>query len=508
MTIMLRCRKLGLGVVSAPCRLRLGLEGDGFNVRDNPANPATTAPLSLIGVISVAVGMVIGAGIFKSPSEVAAHAGSSEWLFGLWLLGGLLSLIGALCYAELATSFPSTGGDYHFLRLAYGPRMAFLFAWCRFAVINSGTLAGLGFVLGDYTSTLTGGWLDALLPEWLPASSVYAAALIVVLTLINLRGAASGIDTQTGLTVVLCLGLVAVGIGGAVVAVGGTPPVDTQPVAPPGWAGLGLAMVFVLFAFSGWNEIATLSLDVRDRQRGMVRALVISLLVITALYLLVNWAFWRVLGLGGMARSEAIAADLMRTAFGTTAQWLIFAVVAAAVVTSINATIIVGARTTFAAAHDFPALGRLGRWDAARGIPPAAVLAQSAVALLLVGLGTHTQQGFRTLVDYSAPVFHSFLLASGFALIVLRWRYPAVPRPFTVPLYPLLPLLFMASIGFVLYSSLAYVLDPARGDLRVGVIAGLGVLGLGVGLSFLFGRPRPVDARHPNSDERLEPPAG
>jgi amino acid transporter len=452
--------------------------------------------------------MVIGAGIFKAPSEVAANVGSSDMLFAVWLLGGLLSFVGALCYAELSTSFPSTGGDYHFLRLGYGPRLAFLFAWCRFAVINTGSIAGLGFVMGDYTHAVLGPCMAPVLPAGLTAPTLYAAVTIVLLTLVNLRGATSGIDTQMGLTLALCVGLVAVGIAGAVVAVDGTPPVNPQPVAVPFWAGVGLAMVFVLFAFSGWNEIATLSLDVRDRQRGMVVALMLSLGVITALYLLVNWAFWRVLGLGGMAASEAIAADLMLTAFGTTAQWLIFAIVAAAVITSINATIIVGARTTFAAAHDFPALSVLGRWDQARGIPAAAVLAQSAVALLLVGLGAWTQEGFRTLIDYSTPVFHGFLLLTGFGLIVLRVRLPDVPRPFRVPLYPVLPLLFCASIGFVLYSSLAYVLDPARGDLRVGVVAGLIVLGVGVVLLLLLGHPRPLDAAHPNTDERTDQPLG
>jgi basic amino acid/polyamine antiporter, APA family len=450
--------------------------------------------LSLLGAVSIAVGMVIGAGIFKSPSVVAANVSSVEMLFLVWALGGLVSLIGALCYAELSTAFPSAGGDYHFLRLAYGARVAFLFAWSRFAVINTGSIAGLGFVFGDYTHAVFGPWIETVVPLGTAAPTVYAVLSIIILTLINLKGLRSGVDAQLSLTIGLMLGLAAVGVAGAALAVSGSPPANPQPVAGFSWGAFGLAFVFVFFAFSGWNEIATLSADVKDGKRGMVKALVLSLVIITLLYLVVNWAFWRGLGLGGMAQSPAIAADLMKRAFGAEAQLLIYAIVAAAVITSINATIIVGARTTFAAAKDWPALERLVDWDADKGVPAAAVLAQSAVALMLVGLGAYTKAGFQTLVDYTTPVFHLFLLASGVGLIVLRVRYPNVARPFRTPLYPLTPLLFCLAIGFVLSASLNYVLDPARGDLRLGAAAGLGVLAVGAALTFFMGRPRKPEA--------------
>jgi amino acid transporter len=142
-----------------------------------------------------------------------------------------------------------------------------------------------------------------------------------------------------------------------------------------------------------------------------------------------------------------------------------------ATLTSINATIVVGARTTYAAATDWPALHRLGNWNTKRGIPVAGIVSQGVVGILLVGLGTYTRDGFITMVDYSSPVFWLFLTLSGFAVIVLRRRHPELPRPFRVPLYPWLPLVFVSSCLFVLWSSLAYV--------RIGALLGVAVLALG-----------------------------
>jgi basic amino acid/polyamine antiporter, APA family len=429
----------------------------------------------MAGAVAVAVGMVIGSGIFKSPALVAQNAGSDWLFFAAWALGGVLSLIGALCYAELASSFPHAGGDYHFLDRAYGKRVAFSFAWARFAIINTGSLALLGFTLGDY--------LNHLLPLGPWGSPIYAAGVLIIMTMLNLRGLGAGVDAQEGLTLLLCLGLLVVAAAGLWLAFSGVvPPPAAQPLPPPTWAGFGLALVFVLLAFGGWSELATLSAELKGGPRAMVRALVISLAVITLIYAAVNWAFWQGLGLAGLAGAAAPASALLDRAFGLTGELLIVAVVAAAVITSINATIIVGARTTYAAAHDWPALRRLGAWDLGRGIPAGAVWAQSAVALALVALGTWTRQGFATLVDYTAPVFWLFLAGSGLAVIVLRHRAPDVPRPFKVPLYPWLPLLFAASSLGVMLSSVLYV--------RTGALVGLVVLGLGVALAWVLEHER------------------
>ncbi len=435
-------------------------------------------------LVMLSVGMVVGAGIFKSPAEVAASAGNEAWLYLAWLAGGVLTLCGALCYSELATAFPSAGGDYHFLELAYGKRVALFFAWTRFSVINSGSIAFLGFVIGDY--------LDAVplfhLAEGGPA--LYAVLSVAALTAFNLRGTEKDESANYAMTALEVGGLILIGVSALFLALRGVPPAlpsaTTGLGTPP--PSLGLAMVFVLLAFGGWSEIATLSAEVKDARHGMARAHVVSIAVITFLYLLVNWAFLRGLGFQGLAQSSAPAADLMTRAFGANASLLLALAVALAAITSINATIMVGARTTYAAAHDFSAFGALGRWDARRGLPRAAVWAQGAMSLALVGLGASTRNGFATLVDYTAPAFWIFMTLSSLGLVVLRYKHPGVPRPFRTPLYPLPPLIFSAANVFMLWSSVTYVASlPER---RLGVISGATVTLLGIALIAFLERAR------------------
>jgi APA family basic amino acid/polyamine antiporter len=424
--------------------------------------------LALREAVAIIVGIVIGAGIFKAPALVAGMAGSTGWMFAAWALGGLVSLIGALCYAELATAWPHAGGDYHFLRRAYGRGVSFLFAWARFSVITTGSIALLAFVFGDY--------LSQVVPLGPNGSSLYAAAVITLLTWVNLRGIRAGAATQTWLTLVECAGLLLIVAAGLFLLGNGHGAADAAAtVAPaaaapgPSLAGFGMAMVFVLLTYGGWNEAAYISAELKDERRNMVRALVLSIAIITALYLLVTWAYWHGLGLAGMAKSEAIAADLLKVAFGDAGAILIAAMIAVAALTSINATMIVGARTNFAVGRDWPVFGRLGQWDAERGTPAAALLLQGVAALLLVVLGSldfGEGGGFKAMVEYTAPVFWLFFLLTGLAVIVLRVREPQAPRPFRVPLYPLTPLLFVAVCAYMLWSSLSYVSSQSLGGLN------------------------------------------
>jgi APA family basic amino acid/polyamine antiporter len=413
--------------------------------------------------VAVCIGMVVGAGIFKSTPFAAAHLPSAELLLAVWAFGGAMSLAGALCFAEMAAAFPDTGGDYHFLRRAYGDGMGFLFAWSRFAVIHTGSMALLAFTFGDY--------LAATIDLGPYGATLLAAATIVLLAAVNLAGIRFGIGTQVWLMALVVLGLLAL-IVAAAWGIAGPPP----QVAPAGDAAgtldIGAALVFVFLAYGGWSDTATLSAEMRDAQHGIKRALILGMGIVTTLYVLVNWAFERGLGHAGLAASDAPAADLMRLVLGRPGQLAIVAVVAVTSITSMNAILIAGARTTYAAARDTAALGRLGRWHVVRGTPSAAIVAIAAVALVLVGLGAHTRGGFATMVDYLSPVYWAFLTLSGLALFVLRRRFPDAPRPFCVPGYPLVPLAFIGSSVYVLYSSLAYV--------RVGAVVGVAVLFAGV----------------------------
>jgi amino acid transporter len=422
--------------------------------QQNRAQPATEAPashaLSLRHAIAITVGVVIGAGIFKTPSLVAANVPSAAWMFALWLAGGAVALVGALCYAELSSTYASTGGEYHFLRRAFGRGTAMLYAWARFTVITTGSIALLGYVFGDYMSQVV--------PLGEHGSAIYAALVIVVLTAVNLRGIRSGAEMQWWLTAVEVMGLLmVVGAGIAwTLGVQATPAANVPVVESAGLAGLGFAMVFVLLTFGGWNDAAYISADLADR-RAIARALVVSVAFITVLYLLVNWAYWQVLGLGGMAGSRAVASDTLVAVLGPAGGKLIAAMVATAALTTINATMIVGARTAGALGRDWTALRFLGDWDEDRRVPRHAMWIQSAMALILVALGLGHQSGFQAMVEYTAPVFWLFFLLVGLALFRLRHIDGARERPFRVPLYPVLPAVFCLSCGYMLWSSLSYV---------------------------------------------------
>jgi amino acid transporter len=428
------------------------------------------AVLRLRDAIGLIVGTVVGVGIFRTPSLVAEHAGSTGIALLAWLAGGLVSLLGALCYAELAATYPSTGGDYHYLTRAFGPRCGFLFAWARLSVIQTGAIALLAFVLGDYASDLL------QLGPW--GSPLCAGVIVVTLTVTNIVGVRQGATTQNVLTALEVSGILLIALAGLAAQPAATVPAIAGGAVSPGT--FGLVMVFVLLTYGGWNEAAYLSGELRDPGRTMVRALVWSLALITALYLLLNWSFLSRLGVAGVAGSKAVAADMVHMTLGPQGARLTGALVVVAAVTSINAAIFTGARSSYAVGRDFGALGFLGRWHPVTRTPVNALLTQGVMALALVGLGGLTRSGFETMVEYTAPVFWLFLCLTGIALFVLRRRDPARPRPFRVPFYPLTPLAFCLTSGYLVYSSLAYA--------GLGALVGVAVLAAGtLGLALTKG---------------------
>ncbi|HYG68806.1 MAG TPA: amino acid permease [Anaeromyxobacteraceae bacterium] len=416
--------------------------------------------LSITDAIALVVGIVVGAGIFRSPSAVAGSVSSGTEMILAWIVGGVVSLAGAMCYAELATMFPTPGGDYHYIGRALGRAPAFLFGWARLTVIPTGSLALLGFTFGDYAASALG------LPA--PASAWFAAAMIVALTALNVSGLNPARGTQnllTAIEVAAILGIVACGFL-----------VDPAPAAAPaapagGGGGLALALVFVLLMYGGWNDGAYVSAEVRGGRRAIATVLLGSIAIVTALYVLANLAYLRGLGPAGMAASTAVAADLLSRAIGPAGPPLIAAVVAVSAITSANATLLMGSRMAFALGRDTPIFSPLGRWSG-RGAPVNALVAQGAIALLLVAFGATSRSGFEAMVAYTAPVFWLFFLLAGASLLVLRRREPNAIRPFRVPLYPLTPLVFCAACLYLLWSSVRYA-GP-------GAIAGLLVLATGV----------------------------
>lgn len=447
---------------------------------DNLVQTSRPKPVvSIADAMALIIGIVIGAGIFRTPGLVASNASSESVVLLAWAVGGVISIIGALVYGELATTYPHAGGDYHYLSRAFGRSVAFLFAWARMSIIQTGSIALLAFVVGDYAREILS------LGEY--SSPIYAAITVVLLTGLNILGVRLGTAFQKVLTILEVGGVLLLIIAGMSVA-----PADPAATAVPAatTSSLGLMMVFVLLTYGGWNEAAYVSAELKDVQRNMVRALVFSLLAVSALYIVVNWAYLHALGLSGVAGAEQVAAVVMERAFGGPAAKIMSLLVAISAITSANASIFTGARTTYACGSDFSMFGFLGRWSGKTGTPVNALIVQGAVALALVVLGTWTRQGFSTIVDYTAPVFWLFFLLTGIALFELRRREPNIPRPFRVPLYPLSPLVFCATSAYLLYSSLMYT--------GRGALVGMAVLALGAVL-LLFKKSDPLDDREDSS---------
>jgi amino acid transporter len=421
--------------------------------------------------VLLVIGMVVGAGIFKAPSIVAGNVSSGLEFALVWIAGGVASLCGALVYTELSGRFPETGGEYRFLQRAYGSGASFVFAWSRMTVVQTGAIAAVAFVFGDYA--------QQILPLGARGGAIYAALGVAALTALNLAGTPQGKGLQKVLSAALFIALAAIAVAGLLA------PAAPAAVAKAGGGDLGLAMIFVLLTYGGWNEAAYIAGEVHEPRRSMLRILVGSILAITALYLLVNLGYYSALGLAGMRESKAVAADAMRLAAGGGGATVIALVVCVSALTTMNAAIITGARANYAFGRDFPILGFLGAWREAGSTPANALLLQGAVTLLLVLAGSFTPDGFSSMVAYTTPVFWTFFLLCGIALFVFRAR-AGRPETFRVPLFPLVPLVFCGTCAYMLYSSVNYV----RFAVSFGnaVLAGIVVMALGIPLVFLARR--------------------
>jgi APA family basic amino acid/polyamine antiporter len=416
------------------------------------------ATLSTFDAVMIVCGIVIGGGIFALPPLVASTSGSLPWMFAAWGIGALLTLVGSLCYAELAATFPHAGGDYHFLTRAFGRDVSFFFGWARAAVITTGATALHAFIFGNYASRI--------LSLGSASSAIYAALVVVLLTALNVLGLRQSARTQNVVTLLLIVGMALVAFGGFQAPAA---PVHSDVAVPRPL--LGSALLFVLFAYGGWNEAAYISAELRGGRRTILTALLAAVAVITAVYLVFVAALDIGLGFEGLKASQAPAADVAQRGFGAFGQTLIATVVCLSVLASSNATMLVGARSNYALALDWPIVAFMGRWDRTRDVPVAAFLVQGAITLGLVGFAAHEPSGVRTMVEFTAPVFWFFFLLTGISLFVLRHKYAHVVRPYSVPLYPLLPLIFIGTCAFLFWSSLVYAQSQHAIQVAFGVMA-------------------------------------
>ncbi|MDD4777822.1 MAG: amino acid permease [Fermentimonas sp.] len=435
-------------------------------------NSVPKPTLRLIDAIVLIIGIVVGAGIYRTPSVVASNTPDELWFLMVWILGGAISLVGALCYSELSSAFPNAGGDYYFLKLAYGKNFSFLFAWSRVTVTQTGSMAILAYIAGDY--------LTQLFSLGVFSSTYYSIIIIFTLTLINILGIQFGTGIQKFLLALQFIGIFIIVTAG-IVALPAEKVITNELQtlsSTSSTASVSLALIFVLLTFGGWNEAAYISSELKTGSKNMGLVLIVSILIITTIYILINMAFLRVLGLEGIASSNAVGVDMIRATLGKKGVVLIGILVVLSALTSLNTTIFTGARANYALGKDFKTLSFLGKWNGEKSAPVNSLVVQGIIAIALVIFGAFTRNGFESMVDFTAPVFWFFFLFTGLSLFVLRKKNPHATRPFKVPLYPITPIIFVVFCTYMLYSSLTYT--------GIGSLIGVAVLFTGWLFSIIF----------------------
>lgn len=445
------------------------------------------ARLSLWDATSIILGIIIGVGIFKTPPDIFGHVPNFFWVMAVWFLGGLLALAGALCFAELASTYPRSGGEYVYLTRAYGPMVGYLFAWAQLTVIRPGSMGAMAYVFADFASRTWG--LDGSLVLWL------AVAAVVVLTVVNVLGVTLGTTTQNLFTVAKVLGLVAIVVAG----LGWGRPVVETPIAASelqsGW--FATTMIFVLWTYAGWNEAAYVASEVKNPHRNIPRALILGTTAVMAIYLLINFALWYALGPDG-ARQPSAVSDVIAGAFPTLGAGAFRVLVMVSALGALNGMIFTTARIYAEFGADHRLFQPLSHWSKRMGTPVRALILQGGISIILIGAiellvrgqdstyfaplarAVFPKDPFERMVEVTAAVFWLFFLLTGIALFLLREKDPDLHRPFKAPFYPWLPLVFCVSCAYMMYGSVRY--SPW--------LSFLSLLILAAGLPFYFWRKK------------------
>ncbi len=420
---------------------------------DSLARTLGTRDLTLL-----VVGNVIGSGIFLVPSSVLAQSGESVPIaMAVWVVGGVLSLLGALSYAELGAmeGTGSGGGLYAFIRDGFGRFPAFLYGWTLFFVIGAGTIATLAVAAANY--------MTQLMPMSAVQKSVVAVTLIVLMMVINVRGTRESTTVQnvaTGIKVLAILGMSAVlfalGEGRSMVAV-------AHATTPASVSGVGLSIISVLWAYEGWQYVTFVSAEAKDPQRSLPRAIALGTVLLMVIYLTANFAYLAALGPARVAASDRVAGEAMAQVMGPTAGWLIAAAIIVSMYSAAHATVITVPRVYFAMARDGLFFRRLSEIHPKYNTPAVAIVASCTWAIVLALTGT-----FEQLLTYVVFIGWIFYALGAAAVIALRIKRPDAARPFRVPLYPLTPILFVLAAAVIVLNTI--VSQPRQAVIGIGVV--------------------------------------
>ena len=394
--------------------------------------------LTLFDAVLLIVGNVIGAGIFTTSGFLAGEL-SHPWLFvGIWILGGVLTICGALTYAEMAGMFPHAGGDYHFLKAAYGKWAGFLLGWISFWVIGPGSVAALSIALADYLNPL-------LQMEGLLAGKLMAILIIFFFAMVNYRGIRPGGTTQDIFTIGTVVILLAMILGGFLYGEGDWHHFTAlQPDQMQMGNLFSAPMIAVIFAYSGWFASAYIGSEIKNPERNLPLSLFIGTLVVVVIYTLINLLYLYAVPVEKLAGTVNVAQFALQNLFNPAIALAVSLPIILAIAASINATIMTGARICYAMAADKVFWHRLKELHPNYKTPYIAIISQTAIACILVAVGT-----FNQLLSYVVFVMLLSSLAAGIAIFILRGRYPDIHRPYRMWGYPVVPLIFVGSYGWI-----------------------------------------------------------
>lgn len=413
--------------------------------------------------LSLVVGRIIGSGIFRTPGPIMALVLAPGPFFAVWLIAGGMTMLSALCYAELVAMLPRSGGPYAYLKEAYPPWWAFLRGWAMFFVSETASIAAVALVFAQYSVVLWTASGGGAWPRGLETS--LAVAGVWLFTWVNARGVVAGGHVQNVLTVLKLGGLVAVAGAGLLMARGagladggaaGAAGAAGASAASVGgfWAtvvAIGAAMRYAFFAFSGWEGATYVAEEVRDPERNLPRSILWGIATVLCIYLLVNLAYLKQLGPAGMAGSKQVAADAMRAALGSGGAVLIAVAVVLSTAGNINAQVMVKARTWHAMARDGLFPSPLGRVDVRRRTPIGALAGQALWATVLLVVAGLAGRAYETVIDFFAFTSAIFNLSTFVAVWVLRRKLPHAARPFRVPGWPVtLVVVLVIQVAFMI----------------------------------------------------------
>ena len=427
---------------------------------ESHGHPDLKRALGIWSAAAIVVGTVIGSGIFLVPTTMVKNVGSAWMVFAVWIFGGILTLFGALSYAELAAALPEAGGEYVYLREAYGPLWGFLYGWTQMWVAKSGSIATLatGFFiyLANFRPDLAQVWVvvplplgEAGQPLEIRYGQILGMVVIAVLALINYFGVKIGGNVQVVATIVkvaLIAGIIVIGLGGGH---GEVANYGTSIPAPGGITGFFAALVAALWAYDGWNNVAMVASEVSRPQRNLPRALILGTSAVITIYLLTNLAYFYVLPAGAVATTDRVAGEMMRRILGAPGAAAVSIAAMISIFAALNGSILSGSRVPFAMSRDGLFFKRVGFVHPRHRTPSVSILWLSVWAALLVLSGRYDQ--LYTYVIFASVILYGMATA---AVIVLRFKRPELPRPYRTVGYPIVPAVFVLGIACLVVSTL------------------------------------------------------